>query len=344
VSAPEKKRGLARRDAIRITAVAGVSLALGGGLVAELVRQARLHRARLTRTQLGTLVTITVIHPEADAARAMVDDAFREIERLESILSRHRADTPVARLNREGVLGGAPKELAHVVRQALEYGALTDGAFDVTVGPLMSLYASHFAGTDAAPADAEVAAALALVDYRALRIEDDDIFLDRPGASVTLDGIAKGYVVDRGVAALVDAGAGRVIVDAGGDMAAGGVPGTEEAWQVAVQDPRAAGSLGVLELRGECVASSGDYMQAYTRDLRNHHIVDPRTGRSPEHTSGVTVVAPTAMDADALSTAAFVLGPDDGLALLERLDGVEGLIVTKDQRQLATTGFARFVV
>jgi thiamine biosynthesis lipoprotein len=336
---------LPRRDALRITAVAGISLALGGGLVGELLRQARLHRSRVTRTQLGTLVTITVIHPEAETARAMVDEAFGEIERLEGILSRHRPDTPLALLNREGRVTGVPPELGQVVKRALEYGALTDGAFDVTVGPLMALYASHFAeGDGAPPPDAEVAAALSRVDYRSVRVGPEGIVLERPGASLTLDGIAKGYVVDRAVSTLVDAGAGRVIVAASGDMAAGGVPGVEEAWQIGVQDPRSAGTLGVLELRGECVASSGDYMQAYTRDLRHHHILDPRTGRSPDSTAGVTVVAPTAMDADALSTAAFVLGPEEGLALLERLEAVEGLIVTKDQRQLRTSGFARYIV
>jgi thiamine biosynthesis lipoprotein len=325
--------------------VAGVSLALGGGLVGELLRQARLHRTRVTRTQLGTLVTITVIHPESETARAMVDEAFGEIERLEGILSRHRPDTPLALLNREGRLAGVPSELAQVVRRALEYGSLTNGAFDVTVGPLMTLYASHFPeGEGALPPETKIAAALSRVDYRAVRVDSDGIVLERPGASLTLDGIAKGYVVDRAVSKLVESGAGRVIVAASGDMAAGGVPGVEETWQIGVQDPRSAGTLGVLELKGECVASSGDYMQAYTRDLRHHHILDPRTGHSPELTSGVTVVAPTAMDADALSTAAFVLGPVEGLALLERLEGVEGLVVTKDQRQLRTSGFARYTV
>jgi thiamine biosynthesis lipoprotein len=344
------KKGLARREALRITAVAGVGLALGGGLLASVLRQAGLHRARVTRVQLGTLVTITAVHPDPVAAREMVDAAFAEIERLEAILSRHRPDTPLARLNRYGVVGDAPPELTHVVGRALELGSLTAGAFDVTVGPLLAAYTSHFASemgverAESAPPEAEIRAALARVDYRTVVVRADEIRLGLAGSSLTLDGIAKGYVVDRAVATLTDAGAGRVIVDAGGDMAAGAMPGSEEPWRVAVQDPRSSGSLGTLELSGECVASSGDYMQAFTRDLRHHHIVDPRTGRSPDHTSGVTVVAPTAMDADALSTAAFVMGPRDGLALLEGLDGVEGLIVTKDQAQLRTRGFVRYSV
>lgn len=337
-------RGVSRREALRITAVAGVSLTLGGGLTVELLRRARLHRVRETRTQLGTLVTITVVHPDPARGRAMVEEAFAEIERLEDVLSRHRPATPLARLNRDGALQGAPGELTHVLGRALEYSALTGGAFDVTVAPLLTLYVSSFQETNGAPSEAEVREALAKVDYRAVRIEGADVRLERPGMAVTLDGIAKGYVVDRAVAVLVEGGAERVVVDAGGDVAAGGAGRARDPWRIAIQDPRSPGALGVLQLRGGSVASSGDYMQAFTRDRRLHHILDPRTGRSPDHTSAVTVIAPTAMDADALSTAALVLGPGDGLALLERLDGVEGLIVTKAQERLTTRGFLRYAV
>jgi thiamine biosynthesis lipoprotein len=339
----ERKPGLPRREALRITAVAGISLVLGGGLFAEVLRQAGLYRARVTRTQLGTLVTITAVHPDKAGAHVMVDKAFAEIERLESVLSRYRSDTPLARLNRDRVLHGAPEELTLVLGRALEYGKMTGGAFDVTVAPLVDLYKAHFAGTDVPPPDAQVDRARSLVDYRAVRVEGDDLFLDRPGASITLDGIAKGYVVDRAVAALMAAGAERVLVAASGDMAPGAVAGSEEPWRIAVQDPRSEGSLGVLALEADCIASSGDYEQAYTRDLRYNHIIDPRTGRSPENTSGVTVVGPPPMDAAAMATASFVLGPSEGVAFLERLDGVEGMVISKDQQQFRTRGFNHYL-
>jgi len=145
------------------------------------------------------------------------------------------------------------------------------------------------------------------------------------------------------VAALVAGGAEQVLIGASGDMATAGTTEAGEPWRIAIQDPRDAdGSLGTLALRGECVATSGDYQQAFTQDRRFHHIVDPRTGRSPEHSSSVTVVAPRAMEADAFSTAAFVLGPVDGLAFLDGLEGVEGMIVAKDGRQARTRGLARY--
>ena len=147
--AGNEPRRLSRRQALRITAVTGVSLTLGGGLVAGLLRRAGLHRVSETRTRMGTLVTVTVVHPEVAAARAMVADAFNEMARLEDILSRHRQGTPVARLNAEGAVRDAPPELIEVMRRATEYSTLTGGAFDVTVAPpqLSVAIADPFAAT-----------------------------------------------------------------------------------------------------------------------------------------------------------------------------------------------------
>jgi thiamine biosynthesis lipoprotein len=327
-----------RREALRITAVAGIGLALAGGGVAELVRRANLHRVSVTRTQLGTAVTVTVVHPDADEAHAMVNGALNEIERLEGVFSRYRSETPVARLNREGRVTDAPGELLEVVSSALDYSRMTGGAFDVTVAPVLNLYVSRFAVTDVPPTDAEVSAAMALVGWQGLRVNGRTIVLERPGMAITLDAIAKGFVVDRAVATLTAAGADRVIVDAGGDMAtrANG----DDPWQVAIQNPHdSRGSLGVVQLRGESLASSGDYMQYFTPDRRLNHTIDPRTGRSPQHSSGSSVRAPTAMDADALSTAVFVLGPHEGIALLDRLERIEGMLVTKTGELFASRGF-----
>ena len=327
-----------RREALRITAVAGIGLALAGGGVAELVRRANLHRVSVTRNQLGTAVTVTVVHTDADEARAMVNGALNEIERLEGVFSRYRAETPVARLNRVGRVTNAPGELIEVVSRALDYSRMTDGAFDVTVAPVLNLYVSRFAVTDLPPSDAEVSAAMALVGWQGLRVEGRTIELERPGMAITLDAIAKGFVVDRAVAALTVAGADRVIVEAGGDIAtrADG----DDPWHVAIQNPHdPRGSLGVVQLRGESLASSGDYMQYFTPDRRLNHTIDPRTGRSPQHSSGSSVRAPTAMDADALSTSVFVLGPREGIALLDRLERIEGMLVTKTGELFTSRGF-----
>lgn len=338
-------RSLSRRDALRITAVAGVSVAFGGGLGVGILRQAGLRRFSETRFRIGTVVTITVVHPEQEAARQMVAASFSEIERLESKLSRHRADTPVARLNATARLDNPPPALLTVLDCADRYARMTDGAFDVTIAPLLSLYERSFVDLGRAPVDEEVEAALELVDYRALHVTDRSIDFDDPRMSLTLDGIAKGFIVDRTVGVLVAHGSERVMVNAGGDMATGGSRSEADPWTIGIQDPHDDSDyVGLIRLGGECIATSGDYLSSFTEDRRLHHIIDPRTGRSPARASSVSVVASTAMDADAISTAVMVLGPEAGLAMLEQLPDAEGVVVTKDGQRFRSSGMGRHEV
>ena len=333
-----------RRQLLKITAVAGLSLAFGGSVAVGLLRLAGLRRVSSTRTRMGTRVTVTVIHPDAAAARSLVAAAFDEMGRLEGILSRHQRGTALDRLNREGILHDSPPELLQLLNESRRYSELTDGAFDSTIAPLLHLYEATAAHSGRVPERSEVEKALSLVGYRELYIDGSVVAFGKPGMTVTLDGIAKGYIVDRAAEALVSGGADRVMVEAGGDVASVGGAAASDGWRLALQDPRdPEGILGVVRLRDEGVATSGDYMQTFSEDLTLHHILDPRTGRSPEHTSGATVVAPTAMEADALSTSVFVLGPMEGLELLDRLEGPEGLVITKEQETLATEGFARYL-
>lgn len=330
--------GLSRRDALRILAVAGVSVGVGGPALAALLRSGSLRRVSITGTRMGTLVTLTVVHPDAGAARRMARSTLAEMERLEGLLSRHRSSTPLARLNREGAVEGAPLELLEVIEAALAVSRLSDGAFDPTVLPLLSLYEGSFASRGAPPSSAEVEDARARVGYRGLGVEGGTVRLADPAMAVTLDGVAKGYIVDRALAHLVEAGADRAMVDGGGDLAATERRGA--GWTVGVRDPRRpADTLGRLHLDGGGVATSGDYMRAFTADRRHHHLIDPRTGRSPEGASSVTVVAPSAMEADALSTAALVLGPEEGRAFLEARPGAEGLLVAKGGERFRTAGY-----
>ena len=204
----------------------------------------------------------------------------------------------------------------------------------------MELYRSSFAENDAPPAETDVMHARSLVGYRRVRLDAAGIAFARPGMSVSLDGIAKGYVLDRVVAQVTAAGAAGVLGRRGWGRLAGEGEVAGTGWPVGVEHPREPGTmLGTIEVRHQGVATSGDYMRAYTDDLRHHHIVDPRTGASPGHTSAATVVAPSAMDADALATAAMVLGPVHGIELLERVDGAEGIIVTRELDLVRSSGF-----
>lgn len=330
-------RGVTRREALRITAVTGIAAAFGGGIAAAMLRQARLHRVSETRSLMGTVVTLTVVHPEAEEARSMIGAGFAEMVRLESILSRHRRDTAVGMLNASGALDGPPSELVEVLLHAQSVSRASEGAFDVTVLPLVRLWESSFTSTGAPPPDRAIAETRRLVDYRRLHVTEDRISFAEAGMALSLDGVAKGFVVDRAIEAFVVRGADRVLVDAGGDMASAGDGSHREPWAVAIQDPHRPGDIvDVVRLAGDCVATSGDYQQSFTQDRRYHHIVDPRTGRSPGAVSSASVVAPSAMQADALSTAVMVLGPKAGRALLDSTPGASGVIVNKLGERIRT--------
>lgn len=360
-------RSVSRREALRITAVTGLATALGGSLGMALWRDARLHRVSGTRTRLGTLVNLTVVHPDPGLARRMVDVGFAEMARLEGILSRYRPESAVGRLNATGIVEEAPRELLVVVEAAKRMADASDGAFDPTVLPLLDTYRRAFEDEGRPPGPDALRAAAALVDHRRLRLDGSTVTLDGVGMGMTLDGIAKGFVVDETVGALMAEGAERVLVDAGGDMATGeeGPTAGEEAtggegpagsdggegalggsstrpgpWRVGVENPhRRAELVETLRLDRGGVATSGDYVHAFTRDRRFHHVIDPRTGRSPPELSSVTVTAASAMMADALSTTVMVLGPEKGLRFLDAYRGSEGLVVTKSGDRLRTEGF-----
>lgn len=330
-----------RRQALRLTAVAGIGLAVGGKTLRMLIREGRLYRVRATRTQLGTLVTITAMHPERGAAKALVEAGFDEVERLEQILSRHRPESALSRLNRDGAIDRAPPELLHVVESALSFSRDSNGAFDPTVAPVVAVYQAWAAqGGGEFPAEA-LEAARTKVDYRRIQVMGAAIRLSGAGTQITLDGVAKGYVVDNAVDAMGRAGAERVLVDAGGDMASGGSgPPRDSAFEIDLAHPRhSEDRVGTVRLSGTAVATSGDYLQRFARGFNHHHIIDPRTGRSATALSSVTVVAPTAMAADALSTAVFVLGPDAGVEFLESQHGAEGLLVSKPGQVFSTPGW-----
>ena len=233
-----------------------------------------------------------------------------------------------------------PDELALVVADAEAMSVRSGGAFDITVAPLLALVESSFLRDGRPPSDDSVERILELVDHKAFRIENDVMSFERPGMSVTLDGIAKGFIVDRTKDVLLRAGAERVMVNAGGDIATADGSGINP-WTVGVQDPDdEQGIVTVVRLDGVSLATSGDYMQSFTNDRTHHHIVDPRTGRSPQEVASVSVVHPSAMWADTYATALLVMGTADGMTMVEASKGVEGLFLNKQGERTASSGFA----
>ncbi len=287
---------------------------------------------------LGSKATITVLHESPEVATRAVDDAVQQLHTVERLMSIYRRDSQLARLNRHGVLENPHACLVEILRAAQQTSRRTGGAFDVTVQPLWTLCAeSHQAGCR--PTADQIEAAVQKVDWRRIEISPRRIALHGEGTAVTLNGIAQGFAADRAVAALRRHGIRHALVDTGeigtlGDKADG------QPWTVGIQHPRCHDAyVDLADLKDRCLATSGDYATTFTDDRRDNHLFDPRTGRSPVAFSSVTVAAPTALEADALSTAVSVLGAEDGLRLVRGIPGADAMVVLKDGNTIATEGF-----
>jgi thiamine biosynthesis lipoprotein len=285
---------------------------------------------------MGTTVTMTVLDPDREHGLEAIEAAFDEMVRVDRLMSTHRPESEVSRLNREGRIAAGP-ELRFVLERARTISEATSGAFDVTISPLLELFARSFRERGGPPLETEIESDLRLVDYRLIVTVRDSVILPA-GMAISLGGIAKGYAVDLALAALAREGIKHALVNAGGDLGAlgdrAGVP-----WRIAVQDPRDSGSIvATISLMEQTVATSGDYERAFDPEREWHHIIDPRTGLSATDLISVTVTAASALDADALATAVFVLGAGEGLELVEGLDGVEAILVTAGGTLLASTG------
>src|SRR5262245_38237343 len=213
-------------------------------------------RSWSARPAMGTVVSVVALHPSRALAEDATFGAFEEMERMIGILDRHDATTPVAHLNHAGALDDAPPELTDVVRAALRYHHLTCGAFDVTVKPLVDLLRA----TGGEPTPAERREAAELVGASFLRVDGRRLRFDRTGMGVTLDGIAKGYVVDRIAATLAARGIRHFLINAGGDIRAGGGRHDGRPWTIGVRDPNDPERFSeVVSLHDGAIATSGNY-------------------------------------------------------------------------------------
>lgn len=282
--------------------------------------------------------------------QADIDDALAEVNRQ---MSTYLPDSEIARFNRAGANEpiAIPPDFRFVVRRALEIAEATGGAFDPTVGALVNLWGFGPDGRPrATPSAEQIAAARATTGWRHLRLAPDGrLAKDVPGLRLDLGAIAKGFGVDRVAALLRGRGLANFLVEIGGETLGVGVHAAGEPWRVGVLKPDGSADLqGVAHLTdGRAIATSGDYRNFYrdeSGELRAH-VIDPRTAAPVGHAvASVSVLAGDCGTADALATALFVLGPDEGLPLLAaRCPGVEALFLVRDEasgfRETATPGF-----
>ena len=325
---------------------AGRRIALSIALLAAACSGAPARRLLVERTKvaMGSELRLAAWAADHAAAVAAFESVFREFDRLDALMTVWRNDSDVSRMNAMAGKQAVPvsADTLEVLAAAAEAGAWTGGKFDITFGALADVWKFDHDQDNTVPDRKAIEARLPLVDYTAVRIDRaaGTAFITRPGARVHLGGIGKGYAVDRAMALLRARGLTDFLIQAGGDLYVSGM-NDGRPWKLGINDPRgtAGRAFATVELTNATLSTSGDYERFFMKDGRRyHHLIDPDRGEPARGCRSVTIVADRAMLADALSTGVFVLGPTDGMALVEKLPGVEAVIVSAANDVLISSG------
>lgn len=289
---------------------------------------------RRSQFLMGTLVEISVYENNKDIAQPAIQNAFNEIRRVENLMSTHIPKSEVSIINQSSGIRPVPvsPEVFAVIRRALYWAKQTQGALDISLEPVQKLW--DFEGDHPAlPEKISLQHELSKVSFTKIKLENQTVFLTEKGMGLNLGAIAKGYAVDQAIKTLKESNIHHALINAGGDLKSIGSRPDQTTWKIGLQHPRQPESiLASFSLSGKAVATSGDYQKYFVHDgIRYHHILNPKTGYPVTDTMSATVIADTVMDADALSTALFVMGPEKGLAFINSLKDAEGLLVDKNK-------------
>jgi thiamine biosynthesis lipoprotein len=289
---------------------------------------------------LGAAATVRIHHSDRSAARHLIGQVVAESRRLELVFSLYRQDSSLCELNRGGTLIAPPADLSDLLSLCDHFWRLTDGTFDPTVQPLWRCYADHFAindKTSAGPSPAERKKALNLVGWEKVQFDRDKIVFDRRGMGITLNGIAQGYITDRVVELLRAAGIESCLVDMGEIRGLGSHPDGRP-WEVAVEAP--SGDFDAtrpISIVNKAVATSGAFGFRFDEQGRCNHLFDPSTGTCAYPARNLTVVASTAVCADALSTAFALMDEERIKAVLSQSGNTQLYVTTQSGRRAVTT-------
>ena len=307
---------------------------IGCGASPHLVKRGQMH--------MGTLVFLTAVAPDEQIAHDAVQKGFDEIHRLEEILSTWIPESELSRVNagagRTAI--AVSQETFEVLAKSIEMDRLTEGGFNIAIGPAVEAWNVSREGR--IPTQEELDAVRPLLHLENLLLDKESrmVFLRKPGMRVDIGGIGKGYAADLAAHVMEQAGATAGVVAISGDIKTFGRMPDGERFVFGIHHPRHEGALlGQLELEDEAVSTAGDYQRYFMKDgVRYHHILDPQTLQPARASQSVTVVAKEGVLADGLDTGIFVMGPEKGMALIESLDGVEGVIVGEDGEVYISSG------
>ena len=302
------------------------------------------HPVERSRLAMGSQLRLQVWTTNEAGAVAAVEQVFREFDRLEALLSIWKPGSDVVRIN--AAAGQAPvvvsEDTITVLEAAAQASEWTGGKFDITFGALADIWKFDHDQDNTVPDRRAINARLPLVDHRFVQVDRAarTAFVNKTGARIHLGGIGKGYAVDRAAAILRARGYQDFLIQSGGDLYVAG-RNNDVPWKLGIADPRGTNgqTFATLELGDGTFSTSGDYERFFIKDgVRYHHLIDPDLGAPATGTRSATIVADSAMLADVLSTAVFILGPEAGMALIERLPQVEGVIVSSTNQVTISSG------
>jgi thiamine biosynthesis lipoprotein len=291
---------------------------------------------------MGTRCAVELWSDDLAAGEAAIDAVFADMRRIDRLMSTYKPDSEVSRVNDEAARRPVQvtEELFNLLQTAVEYSRISGGAFDITYASVGYLYDYR---ARRRPDEAALSAALPGVDYRRMKLDPQKrtVFFERPGMRIDLGGIAKGHAVDRGIQILRARGITRAMVNAGGDTRVIG-DRFGQPWVIGIRHPDRAGEVVLrIPLVDAAFSTSGDYERYFDEDgVRYHHILDPKTGRSPHEVRSVTVIASTATRTDGLTKTVFILGPEEGLAFINGLEDADAIIIAADGKVSYSKGLA----
>ena len=325
---------MGRRRTLTIIATTGSLASMRAGWVYGATPQAYTWRG----TALGAKASLTFYDVGPVEGERLLKQVGHEVERMESIFSLYRTDSAISALNDDGYLGNPPLDLVRLLSEARAMSEVTSGAFDVTVQPLWELYAAHFSDGGVRPEPEAVDAVLGLVGYKNVDIATAAVRLKKPGMSITLNGIAQGYITDRVADLLYAEGLRHVLIDLGEiralDRHSSGRP-----WVIGLEDPvRMGGITSKVNIDNQAVATSAASGTRFDKSGLHHHIFDPNSGQSINTYSSISIVGERASVADALSTGLYNLDPSHARDVLSRFPGYTAYVVYADGRPQVWTG------
>jgi len=335
---------ISRRAFLSLTGTLSLGVAtLGVPLPTEAVKFDRtLYKVSKSRLGMGTFINMTVFHPSKGEAEEAMGRACDEISRLTAFMTRYESTSYIGHLNGSGLLNQPPAEVMEDLRFSLHYHRLSGGTFDITIKPVVDLYQESFRLNNGPPSSETLQEALEKVGSHHLTLTKTSVSFGRSGMEVTLDGIAKGYIVDRAMELLRQQNIQHALINAGGDILVYGGKGEEKPWKIGIQDPwKRIGHVDVVTLNNGAIATSGNYEVFFDREKLFHHLIRPNSGSPAPETASVTIRAASCMEADAIATSVYVMGPARGDQFIRQLPSIEGLVINSQGKKMPSSGWKR---